>query len=312
MQDLLFLDSLKGRRAAFTFHSQGDVDGVASAFALKMHFGNSIVLPVDRINAQAKRLLDYVGFALDKPPQKYDALVVVDCNSKILLGNFASEKAYAVLDHHVPHADAPAAQFRFVDPSYSSACEIVYEYLRSKSKSLDHRVAFLLACGIITDSANFRHANARTFKYMAELLEHAQMDYLEILDILDKRASLAQRKEVLRACQSAKISTIGDFVVATAVSKGFEASVAEALLELGADVSFVGCATKDARISARSLHAVVAKVKLTEIMGRAGKVLGGSGGGHPGAAGADGPRAKRLDEALEMCGKLAMERLGKR
>lgn len=311
MQDLSFLDSLKGKRIAFTFHSQGDVDGVAAAFALKRHFGNALVLPVDRINAQAKRLLDYVGFALDRPSH-YNALVVLDCNEKLLLGSFAKERIYGVIDHHLPHAGAPDAQHRFVDPSYSSACEIVYEYLRSHGakESLDHRVAFLLACGIITDSAYFRNASGRTFKYMAELVEHAQMDYRDILDMVDVEAPLSTRMDVLKACQKARIANAGDYVVAVSECGAHEAAVAEALLEIGADVSFVGCAGRDARISARCRHPVAARLRLTEIMGQAGRALGGNGGGHPCAAGADGPRTHKLNEALELCAKLASERLG--
>ena len=310
MADLSFLDLLRGRRIAFTFHSLGDVDGVAAAFALKRHFGNALVLPVDRVNAQAKKLLDYVGFRLDADG-KYDEIVALDCNSEALLGKFAGKRFFAVIDHHSKHSDPPLSRHRFIDESYSSVSEIVYEYLRERDDSLDHRVAFLLACGIITDSAGFGHSRRQTFEYMGELLGHAQMEYSEVAGMLEVKQSREARLAVLEACKNAEVVMAGEFVVAISRARSFEAAAAEALLAAGADVAFVGVAGKDARISARANRNASGRVKLTDIMARAGRMLGGSGGGHPGAAGVDGPKAAKLDAALVGCRKLAVERLGR-
>jgi len=310
MADLSFLDLLRGRRTAFTFHSLGDVDGVAAAFALKRHFGNSLVLPVDRVNSLSKKLLDYVGFSLDKEAH-FDEIVALDCNSEALLGKFAGRRFFAVIDHHSRHADPPLARHRFIDESYSSVSEMVYEYLRGKGGSIDHRIAFLLACGIITDSAGFRNSRTETFAYMGELLGHAQMEYSEIAEMLEPKPTRETRLAVLKACKDAELSEAGEFVVAVSRAKSFEAAAADALIEAGADVAFVGFAGKDARISARASRLAAGRVQLTAIMAQAGKVLGGSGGGHPGAAGADGPKVSKLDDALEECCKLALKRLGK-
>ncbi|MFA6036154.1 MAG: DHHA1 domain-containing protein [Candidatus Micrarchaeia archaeon] len=310
MADLSFLDLLRGRRTAFTFHSLGDVDGVAAAFALKRHFGNALVLPVDRVNSLSKKLLDYVGFSLDGDAP-FDEIVALDCNSEALLGRFAGKRFFAVIDHHSRHADPPLARHRAIDESYSSASEMVYEYLRSKGESLDHRVAFLLACGIITDSAGFRHSRRQTFIYMGELLEHAQMDYAEIAEMLEPEPTKEARLIVLKACKDAEVFEAGKFVIAVAKAKNLEAAAADALVEAGADVAFVGFAGKDARISARASRRASAQLQLTGIMAQAGKVLGGSGGGHPGAAGADGPKLAKLDAALAECRKLAVQRLGR-
>ncbi|VVC02951.1 DHH family protein [Candidatus Burarchaeum australiense] len=319
--DLRFLDSLKGKRVLLTFHSLGDVDGVAAAFALKHYFGKdrAAVVPVDRVSSLTRNLLGHTGFSFDYPsssalrPEAYDALVVLDCNSRMLMGKFADARAYAVIDHHSAHTDPLDSANRFVNPSYSSTCEIVYEYLRErqKRKKLDSRIALLLAAGIALDSANFKNSREKTFTYMGELLSQAHTEYGDLLELLDMPRTVSQRIAILGACQRARIerARTGDFLVATSRVNSNEADGAEALLSLGADVAFVGYAGDDARISARTRLHLAHRLRLTEIMARAGKLLGGSGGGHPCAAGSTGPKKSKLPAALALCSKLALQRL---
>ena len=313
--DLRFLDSLKAKRVVLTFHSLGDVDGVAAAFALKNYLGGrALVVPADRVTALSRKLLAHVGFSLDElaPSAPYDALVVLDCNSRMLMGRFANEKPYAVIDHHSAHTDPLGAPNEFINTSYSSASEIVYEYLRErqKQKPLDSRIALLLAAGIATDSAGFRSSREKTFTYMGELLAQAHTEYSDLLELLEVPLNISQRLELLRACQQAKVERKGNFLIATSLVKSYEAAAADALIALGADVAFVGYAGDDARISGRTTLHLAHTIQLTELMARAGKLLGGSGGGHPCAAGATGPNKSKLGAALLLCSKLAIERLG--
>jgi len=326
--DLNFLDSLKGKRVVLTFHSLGDVDGVGAAFALKNYLGErALVVPADRVTALSRKLLAHVGFSLDElapsaasapassPSARapYDALVVLDCNSRMLMGRFASEKPYAVIDHHSAHTDPLSSRNEFINPAYSSASEIVYEYLRArqKQKPLDSRIALLLAAGIALDSAGFKSSREKTFTYMGELLSQAHTEYDKLTELLEVPLNISQRIALLTACQRAKLERKGEFLVATSRVNSYEAAAAEALLSLGADVAFVGYAGADARISARTTLHLAHTLRLTEIMAAAGKLLGGSGGGHPCAAGATGPKKSKLKQALALCSKLAIERLGK-
>ncbi|RLG20190.1 hypothetical protein DRN67_00600 [Candidatus Micrarchaeota archaeon] len=306
--DLGFLEALKGKRTVLTSHSLGDPDGLGAAFALKSYLGKASVVPADSITALSRKLLEHAGLKLDEPCER-DALIVLDCNSRILMGRFSTANTYAVIDHHSAHSDPIESEHKFIDESYSSTCEIVYEYLREKKFSLEPEIALLLAAGIILDSANFRNSHERTFTYMGELLKLAEIEYKDLMGLLEMPRNLSQRMAVLKACQRAKIDRQGDYLVATSRVNSFESYAAESLLELGANVSFVGYAGRDARISARTSLRLAPKVKLTDIMAEAGKLLGGSGGGHPGAAGATGPNADRLDEALDLCSKLALQRL---
>src|SRR3989344_1043371 len=121
--DLRFLDSLKGKRVLITFHSLGDADGVGAAFALKRYLGNASVVPVDTITALARKLLSHANLSLDEP-KPYDYLVIIDCNSRMLMGTYADEEAYAVIDHHSAHSDPLKSMNKFIDDSYSSTCEI--------------------------------------------------------------------------------------------------------------------------------------------------------------------------------------------
>ena len=83
--------------------------------------------------------------------------------------------------------------------------------------------------------------------------------------------------------------------------------VVEFLLNLGADVSFVGVGKRgEARISARARSQLVEKgLHLgRDILPKVAAIIGGDAGGHAAAAGANGVRDDALDEALDACVKV--------
>jgi len=215
------------------------------------------------------------------------------------MGRFKGREAYAVIDHHSAHTDPLKSKFSYLDARRSSACEIVYEFLRERKVRIDPTTATLLVAGMVADSAHFASADMRTFEEVAQLLQLSKISYRELADFINSKPDVSYTLALLRAVKDARISKVGNFVIAVSSVKSFEAGAAEALLELGGDVVFVGCAGREARISARTHHSMAACVDLPELMKRAGKVLGGSGGGHECAAGADGPHVKKLEEALE-------------
>lgn len=88
------------------------------------------------------------------------------------------------------------------------------------------------------------------------------------------------------------VHKLGDWVVAVSHTSSFQASVCNALIELGADAAFVIAQEKKNRfkVSGRATRRIIAAapLHLGHLMESLGEQFGGEGGGHDGAAGASG------------------------
>jgi len=315
MQSMLnFLKTARRKRVAILIHSLADLDAVGSALALQSFLGNSSTIASDLPTAKARKLLKFlksevsVGGQLD-----CDVLFILDTNSYDMLGNlaegvrnFKGEKV--IIDHHSIHPDSIKADHLLVDNRYLSTSELVYELLKKLKCKISEKEALCLLCGIIDDSAGFRNANRKTFSNIANLLGKTRMSYEDVLGFVRTDADASQRIALLTACRRAEVEKVGGYLVAKSIVGSFESKAAEALVEIGADISFVGCRSRDgARISARMRDDVAKKLHInlaTQVMEKVGRLLNGSGGGHACAAGAAGPAVERFDDAMDECLKL--------
>ncbi|MFH0817410.1 MAG: DHH family phosphoesterase [Candidatus Micrarchaeota archaeon] len=304
---LSYFREIQDKRVIITFHSLADVDAVGSAFALKSFFSNAKVVAPDTVNSHAKKLMKLLGLKLDEFDPSHEALIVLDTHSKRLLGSFSAEKADIVIDHHIKQ-DSIDARHAIIDNSYSSTSEIVYGILKQLGP-IDSSSATCLLAGIISDSAGFKNANWRAFEAIAELSPLSNLNYGQILEITEARPDVSQRMAILKAMQRCELERVGDFLIASSQVNACESLAAEALVDIGADVAFVAYSGEDARISSRMRIGLEGKMNLAELMARAGKIIGGSGGGHECAAGANGPEIEKLNEALAECIAIAREKL---
>ncbi|MFH1470244.1 MAG: DHH family phosphoesterase [Candidatus Micrarchaeota archaeon] len=304
---LSYFREIKEKNVVITFHSLADMDAVGSAFALKSWFPTARVIAPDTINSPAKKLMKLLKLELGQKGQPHDALIVLDTHSRRLLGHFSVEKADIVIDHHIKQ-DSIDAKHAIIDNSYSSTSEIVFGILKQLGP-IDSTSASCLLAGIISDSAGFKNASWRTFEAIAELSKLSKIDYSQILELIESRPDVSQRIAVLKAIQRCEFERVGDFLVVSSSVSACESLAAEALVEIGADVAFVAYSGEDARISSRMRMGLEGKLNLAEVMARAGKILGGSGGGHECAAGANGPDVGKVGEALSECIAIAREKL---
>ncbi|VVB65894.1 manganese-dependent inorganic pyrophosphatase [Candidatus Gugararchaeum adminiculabundum] len=306
-----FLRDSRSRRILITFHSLGDADAVGAAFALKSVLPNSIILKQDHITREARNMIEHLGLKLDSilPAPRYDGIIVIDTASRTLLPAIGSQQISLVIDHHSKHLDAVKPKIKLIDDTASSSCEIVYELIKPVKKP---EVAVCLLAGIIADSFFFRSANQRTFQAVSELLpvaEKAKLDYHGILSLIDLRPDFSQRIALLKAAQRVQFEKVGQYLIAFSSIGSNEAAAANSLVDLGADVAFVSCVGKDLRISGRMRQGMEHMLNLAEIMHQASRKFGGSGGGHPPAAGLTTNNVSKEKEALEFCVKSAMQKL---
>lgn len=82
-----------------------------------------------------------------------------------------------LIDHHL-YPD-PIADWMFSEPSASSTCELVYDFINAMgdNQKISPRVGDCIYTGIVTDTGSFKHAtNAKVFRIVADLIEHGVHD----------------------------------------------------------------------------------------------------------------------------------------
>lgn len=113
---------------------------------------------------------------------------------------------------------------------------------------------------------------------------------------------LSIRVALLKTAMRAKIERTNDYLIAVSYVSSYGGSAASMLLNIGADVAFVGTTKEDGtvRVSGRAKRDLIQKgLNLGKLMEEIGAKNHGSGGGHSGAAGIDA--SGYLDKLLFEC-----------
>ncbi|MFA6214217.1 MAG: DHH family phosphoesterase [Candidatus Micrarchaeia archaeon] len=300
---------IPSKRIIITFHSQGDLDAVGGAIALCRALGKRAVIAApDKPSSPARRLLEYTGTPyslfsdIKRAPSDY--IIVLDSSSPSLLAHLIGIQPDLMIDHHARFGGEVVAKKAINDPAASSTCEILYFMLKPK----DRVSCIALLLGIMEDSAAFKNATSATFKAASELLPRSGIPYSQLLSLSHAPESFSERLEAIRSCPSVSAERAGERIIALAMAKSHEAHFADVLVSLGADVAFVGCESENGRISARARDPMKGHVRLDSLMSEVGKAMGGNGGGHEIAAGANGEKGS-VREALAVCKKLAEQQI---
>ncbi|ASJ00638.1 DHH family phosphoesterase [Thermococcus gorgonarius] len=303
-----FLGSSKGKSFLLLCHHNADPDSLGSAIAFALYLKSVGVEKVrigvaQSVSSYAKKLLAFSPVPVEKNPSvEEDVVVIFDTSSLEQLEpvEIPTGKTVVLIDHHMEKEKPIKAQIAVVDSSRTSTAEIVWELFKYLGFYNEAAVKALLA-GIVTDTANFRFANAKTFKAVSEMLERFPLQMGEIFQLVapvsDENIDQAKRIAMLKACQRLEIKKFRRYIIAVSKVSAYESLACKTFLSLGADIAIVGSEKKGVRISARAKESLVKKgLHLGKIMEKVGPIIDGSGGGHAGAAGANGK--KNLDEAV--------------
>ncbi|AEH61018.1 phosphoesterase RecJ domain protein [Methanosalsum zhilinae DSM 4017] len=293
---------LNYRHILYLCHRNADPDAVSSAFALSEAIGGTVGL-VDGYNRVASILIDRLNIdVVESPnPDDYEFTLIVDTSTSAQLNDIQLSR-YGVIDHHATTALTEKADF-YLHRQATSTAEIVFSVLKCMEAPVMSRVAIGLLTGIVTDTGHFKHATSETFKAVGEIVETSGVEYAEVLDLMASTPQdISMRIAMLKAASRAETQRTGDWLISTSHVSSFGGSAASMLINIGADVSFVGTSREDstARISGRAKReAVNAGVNLGKIMEEVSEHYDGTGGGHAGAAGID--VNSDLDEILNEC-----------
>ncbi len=305
-----FLEGAKDRSFLLLCHHNADPDSLGSAIAFAIYLKSLGVENVrigvaQSVSSYAKRILTFSPVPVERDPiVKEDVILIFDTSSLEQLEpiEIPKGKTIVVIDHHVEKEEPIRADVAVVDSSRTSTAEIVWELFKYLGFYDEAAVRALLA-GIVTDTANFRFANSKTFKAVSEMLERFPLQMGEIFQLVapvsDENTDQAKRIALLKACQRLEIRKFRGYIIAVSRVSAYESLACKTFLQLGADIAIVGSEKKGVRISARAKESLVKKgLHLGRIMEKVGQVIEGSGGGHAGAAGANGK--KNLDGAIKV------------
>jgi nanoRNase/pAp phosphatase (c-di-AMP/oligoRNAs hydrolase) len=100
---------------------------------------------------------------------------------------------------------------------------------------------------------------------------------------------ISMRIAILKAASRVELDRVHDMLIASSHVSSFGGSASSMLINIGADIAFVGTAKGESvRISSRAKReAVNAGVNLGQLMEDISNEYNGTGGGHSGAAGID-------------------------
>jgi len=303
-----FLQRSREKSYLLLCHHNADPDSLGSAIAFARYLKSVGVERVrigvaQSVSSYAKRLLTLSPVPVERNPTvEEDVVVIFDTSSLEQLEPIEIPKGKTVILIDVEKERPIKADIAVVDSSRTSTAEIVWELFKYLGFA-DEESARALLAGIVTDTANFRFANAKTFKAVGEILERFPLQMGEIFSLVapasDENTDNARRMAVLKACQRLEIRKFRKYIIAVSKVSAYESYACKVFLQLGADIAIVGSEKKGVRISARAKESLVRKgLHLGKIMEKVGPLIEGSGGGHAGAAGANGKA--NLDKAIKL------------
>jgi len=288
---------------ALVLHQSADPDAVGSAAALAhlLHLEAKVPFQIfsESLNRSANNVASFFDLEI-APPQNltnHSTIVLIDLNNIEQMGNLApnlpSKGAIVFcIDHHALHKDLPKlANYILHNDQIRSTAELVLQLWKESSYEMTADVATQLACGVVYDSRHFHIALKSTFENFLILLQYGA-DYNRVLKLLSTPLDKSERIARLKAAQRVVVYDEFDLLITATSIRSYEASACRALIGLGADIA-IACAMKkdEVRISARSTLAVNQETGLDlarDVMEPLGEMIGGAGGGHPLAAGANG------------------------
>jgi nanoRNase/pAp phosphatase (c-di-AMP/oligoRNAs hydrolase) len=208
------------------------------------------------------------------------------------------------IDHHLEteyssiipkenHRFSSKTELKFICNDFKASSEMILQIFYLLESKLDHNFLKILLLGILTDSRRLRLADSNLLNIITYWLNQSEKISLSSLfELLDNDYSRSEKIARLKGAQRIIVRNISDYLVVFTNISSFEASTANALIQIGADISCAIAETKnEIRISLRGRTNNLEKlsIHLGELAGKIASKFGGTGSGHLGAAGINIP-----------------------
>lgn len=285
-------------------HQNADPDAVCSAFAfslLALRLNKKLKLKFaapQGISRLSKQILRAVPLEVtDNPtPSTADLIVTVDTNTLQQLGDLRdpvtqSGRPLVMIDHHAPHPDNDKrATLLICDETATSTCEMILEMHKKLRVPLSKEASQALLIGLLVETGHLTIATRQTFQSTSELIKHGA-DPEAALAVTRSTMDESERIARLKSAQRLRMDRIGKWVIALSEVGSYHASAARGLIALGAHVAVVaGKRGEELTVSLRSTKELASETGFhlgRDLASPLGERMGGMGGGHATAAGAN-------------------------
>lgn len=221
----------------------------------------------------------------------FDVGVIVDVSDLDRIGDAADVmrevSTRVVLDHHL--SENPCGSINFVDPTYSSASEIIVELYNETGLEMSAAAAECIYVGLTTDTGGFRFANtnARAHRCAAALME-AGVDVERISAQVFDRFSLPKFRLLQRVLDRMELCDNGavahSFVTLADMGEtGAKGEDIDGLVNFGRNIEGVSVGMLFKEVDAEK---VKVSLRSNRSFNSAQMLKPFGGGGHAGAAGA--------------------------
>lgn len=142
----------------------------------------------------------------------FDCFAALDCSDLSRTGEVyklnSGHKTILNIDHHT--SNQRFGDVNWVEPQYSSSCEMIYQLYKKLRVALDRETALFLYVGILTDTGSFRYSNttARVHEAVAELLQY-NLDVSQIYKSIYNNMSIQDIKLLAKILSGIKLGEKG-------------------------------------------------------------------------------------------------------
>jgi nanoRNase/pAp phosphatase (c-di-AMP/oligoRNAs hydrolase) len=300
-------------------HQNADPDAVCSAFAfsvLALRLNKNLKLSFaapEGVSKLSKQILRIVPLEVttDPNPSTVDLVITLDTNTLQQLGNLRasvveSGKPLVMIDHHAPHPDsATTATFVICDDTATSTCEMILEMYKQFRVTPSKPVSQALLIGLLVETGHLSIATRAAFNSAFALIKNGA-DPETALAATRSTMDESERIARMKSAQRLRMDRVGKWVIALSEVGSYHASAARALIGLGAHVAVVaGKRDSELTVSLRSTREFTSETGLhlgRDLAGPIGTRMGGMGGGHATAAGAN--VSGEVNQALKLASRL--------
>jgi nanoRNase/pAp phosphatase (c-di-AMP/oligoRNAs hydrolase) len=243
-----------------------------------------------------------------------DLIVTVDTNTLQQLGTLRnsimnSGKPLVMIDHHAPHPESTkTASFVLCEEQSTSTCEMILDMFESSHIKPGKVVSQALLVGILVETGHFSIATRRTFEHAYSLIRSgAKIE--RALAVTRSEMDESERIARVKSAQRLRLERVSKWLIALSEIGSYHASAARALIALGAHLAVVaGKRNDELTVSLRATRDFVSETGIhlgTDLANPLGLRMGGMGGGHATAAGAN--MKGDVNEALRLSLTLVRE-----
>jgi len=303
-------------------HQNSDPDAVCSAYAfsvlarrinakLKVVFTSP-----EGVSKLSKQILKVVPLKVTDDPEMsgMDLIITVDTNTIQQLGELKgpvlqSGKPLIMIDHHAPHPEnTKTAAFVLCNERATSTCEMILDMFRKLRLTPNRSVSQALLIGLLVETGHLSIATRDTFESAYSLIRSGA-DPEAALAVTRSSMDESERIARLKSAQRVRLERVDKWLVAVSEIGSYHASAARALVALGAHLAVVaGKRNDELTVSLRSTREFASETGMhlgTDLANPLGVKMGGMGGGHATAAGAN--VKGEVNEALKLALTLVRE-----